>query len=486
MQLRRRSVFNLPGVILFVLACAGAVGPVSGAAGILPANVHQAVAQQVKTNPDGLVRVIVTQTPAASGVEDAAVALGARITARWSMINSFAAEVPARSVSALAKNPGVRAVLSSSPTVSTATVDETRLKSAYPYAVRAEEAWRAGYTGSGVTIAIVDSGVHTADGTNSDFGGRISHSVSFHKNAAFTTDRFGHGTHVAAIAAGNGQTGDGAYTGIAPGANLINVKFSDDEGRASEEDLINALQWVYDHREAYNIRIVNISSTVSTQQSYLESATSAAVEQLWAAGLVVVVSAGNRGGEDCATCYAPAHDPFVISVGAVDDAGTRSLTDDFAKEWSSAGETLDGHMKPDITAPGAHVTAYMPTGSLRTKAPDNIVDHSYFRMGGTSMAAPVVSGSVALLLEARPDLTPNQVKWLLTKTARTYQGQPSGTPGALDIWEAINYSGSIGEANQNLKMSPLLDPMSGTINYSNTLWGNTLWGNTLWGNAFEL
>jgi serine protease AprX len=380
----------------------------------------------------------------------------------------------------------VKAVLSDSPVqgASTgATTGGTSLASTFVPTVRADSVWDLGYKGSGVTVAIVDSGI--GDTGNSDFGKRILTNVSFNSHAAYTIDKFGHGNHVAGIVGGNGANSAGKWMGVAPEVNLLNVKFSDDTGQAKEKDLVDALAWVYDNRSTYNIRVVNISATVGTAMSYKESPTAAAVEQLWFAGVVVVVSAGNRGGEACSVCYPPAADPFVITVGAVDDAGTPALNDDFGKEWSSVGTTTDGETKPDIMAPGAHIVSYMPRGSLRNQAPQNIVDKHYFQMGGTSMAAPMVTGVVALLLEARPDITPDQVKWLLRTTSRPYLNQPEGTPGIVDALSAVTYSESIAMANQGLAPSPLLDPDTGSISYSNTLWSNTLWSNTLWSNNYN-
>ncbi|MEK6263953.1 MAG: S8 family serine peptidase [Clostridium sp.] len=226
------------------------------------------------------------------------------------------------------------------------------------------------------------------------------------------------------------------------------------------------------------MRVVNISSTVSVKQKYTESAVNAACEQLWKAGVVVVVSAGNLGGQVDSTSYAPANDPFVITVGAVDDNGTKNINDDFMKPWSSSGPTLDNVMKPDIVAPGAHITSYIPAGALRNSAPQNIVDNAYFKMGGTSMAAPVVSGVVALMLQVNPTWTPDQVKWVLKNTATPYLNQVNGTPGIVDA-DFASYYKNPQSANQGVALSPLLDAGTGTISYNNMSWANMSWANSL-------
>lgn len=454
--------------------------------------VHPLILQQIKNNPEKVVKVIVGKKAGSQGVEEAAEKLGAKITSNWEFINAFAADVPGDKIAALAALPGVMVVNKDSESSTSGKsgegeVDASIIENAYNMAVKADIVWEQGYYGDGVTIAVVDSGI--ASDRQDDFGERLMKSVRMNSSTLYASDKYGHGTHVAGIIAGNGDNSDGKYVGIAPRANLINVKFSDDNGNASESDLVDGLQWIYDHHEEYNIRVANISSTVSTQQKYTESAACAAVEQLWKAGIVVVVSAGNRGGEDNSTSYAPANDPFVISVGAVDDKGTRRLTDDFMKPWSSSGTTLDGFMKPDVVAPGAHIVSYMPGGDIKTQAPENIVDEKYFRMGGTSMAAPVVSGVVALMLERHPEWTPDQVKWILANSNRNYQNQPEGTPGVVDaeaaVFYDIEYGGNIGVANEGLTPSPFLDADSDTIVYDDMFWSNMFWSNMFWSNSVD-
>lgn len=457
----------------------------------MPVHVHPSVVQQAAANPGSSLRLIVSKAAGATGVEEAVERLGARVTARWSLINAFAAEVPSTRVADLARLSGVSAVLSDSPVVSTRKGNGKRGKDssdpAQPYvmAVRAHELWAEGITGAGVTVAVVDTGIYNETDGPSDFGDRVLASVAMSEASSTASDLYGHGTHVSGIIGGNGQNSGGQYKGIAPDVNLVSVKFADDQGNASERDLITALQWVYDHMAEHNIRVVNISATVTTPASYQESPTAAAVEQLWHNGIVVVTAAGNWGSQDCAVCYPPANDPFVITVGAIDDMATSLLVDDVMTDWSSRGSTQDGYAKPDLVAPGTQIISYMPVGALRQAAPANVVEHSYFRMGGTSMSAPVVSGVVALLLQARPDLSPDQVKWLLQTTARNYRNQPRSTPGIVDAQDAYRYKRAVDSANHGIGPSPLLTAGEGTIDYSNVLWGNVLWGNVLWGHSLD-
>jgi serine protease AprX len=456
--------------------------------------IHPLVLQAMFQKPNENIQVILSKTPNTEIKYDLNGI--AKVIAEWDFINAIAIEINMKDISKVAALDGVNFIVLNQATETTGkskqkdddsgAVNQSNLVSAYPFALKVDKVWEKGYDGSGVTVAVVDSGISKSSGKN-DFGDRMIKSEKFNSTTSNSSDKFGHGSHVAGIIAGNGEESGGKYIGVAPGVNLINVKFSSDNGSASEADLVNALQWVYENKDAYNIRVVNISSNVGAMQSYMESAVAAAVEQLWFGGVVVVVSAGNRGGEFCSTCYAPANDPFVITVGAIDDKGTKSLDDDYMKPWSSSGETLDGHYKPDLLAPGANIISYMPGGLLRDLAPSNIVDGAYFKMGGTSMSAPMVTGVVALMLQVNPQLTPDQVKWILTNTTRTFLNQAEGSAGivAADYAALYNTKDVVPSANQGLIPSPFLNSSSLTIMYSNMSWSNMSWSNMSWSNSNE-
>ena len=212
----------------------------------------------------------------------------------------------------------------SSPTLVQGPIDTSHLVNVFNSAVRATSIWNeapAYLQGYGVSVAVVDSGV----GSLKDLGKRKIRDVNFNLAYHDGSDRYGHGTIVAGVVGGDGADSAGQYMGIAPKANLINVRVSDDQGMSTESDVIEALQWVYDHKDMYNIRVVNLSLNSSIAQSYHTSPLDAAVEILWFNRIVVVVSAGNTG---MGALYPPANDPFVITVGAVDDKGTSTLSDD--------------------------------------------------------------------------------------------------------------------------------------------------------------
>lgn len=411
-----------------------------------------ALAQLAGTHPDQQVQVIVQQ--AGAGTAEAAVAgSGGTVVARFPIINGFAAKVTARQAAMLAGRADVR-VVSLDRAVATAAatrlVEDSFLATSYVDAVMANKAWNgsAQDIGTGVGVAVLDTGV----AANPDLGARLVAAVKTNPKASGAGDTYGHGTHVAGIIAG--RSADGKYIGIAPGANIISVKVADDAGSATETDMIAGLQWVYDSRTTYNIRVVNISASVIGQLSYNTDPLDAAVEKLWFAGVTVVVAAGNEGSSACSTCHAPANDPYVITVGAIDDHGTKDLLDDTMPSWSSIGQTQDGFRKPEIVAPGAHIVSTIPAGSmLATRYPQNVVDGRYFKMGGTSMAAPMVSGTIALLLEKNPQLTPNQIKWLLMNTGRSYNGMTVGGPKAVDATAAVKFTGTLGTANGGQTMS---------------------------------
>ena len=313
----------------------------------------------------------------------------------------------------------------------------------YPRVVNADQAWLQGATGRGVTVAILDSGVATdpdlVQPTN-----RILASVNF-ADQRVTRDPGGHGTHVAGIVAGNGTRSAGEFVGIAPDANIVDVRVLDSSGSGRISSVVRGIEWVVAHQAAYQIRVINLSLGAPVTVSYRTDPLSAAVEIAWQRGLVVVAAAGNTGPQRD-TVVSPGTDPYVITVGATDDAGTVSRGDDTLAPFSAWGAS-DGNAKPDLVAPGRRIVSLrVPGSALDTLFPDRVVTAqngaTYIRLTGTSMSTPVVSGAVALLLERRPDLTPDQVKALLTQTAQPYGvalPDPSADgSGLLDVAAALS------------------------------------------------
>ncbi|HET6546908.1 MAG TPA: S8 family peptidase, partial [Solirubrobacter sp.] len=375
-----------------------------------------------------------------------------RVTDRLPAVKGFAVKLSARHARTLRKaKPVLNVTLNTR--VRAQSIDASTLATNFPKTTGADQAWAAGITGKGIGVAIIDSGINgdLPDFKNTDGTTRVTNVIA-NPGATTATDPVGHGTHVAGIVGGNGlnrtDAEHGRYVGIAPEADLIAIKTADDAGNSTVLDVINALQFVVDHKDELNIRVVNLSVSSDTPGSYMTDPLDAAVEFAWHAGLVVVSAAGNRGDAADAVQYAPGNDPFVISVGATDEGDTMDPADDTLASFSSRGVTQDGLNKPDVVAPGARIVAPLAAGSaFATLAPaTSLVDGTYLRIGGTSMASPVVAGAAALVLQARPDLNPDQVKALLTQNV---SGTAAGA-GELNIPAALNAQVGAG-ANQGVQ-----------------------------------
>ena len=354
--------------------------------------------------------------------------------------------------------------------------------SAFLPAIRADQ---LGLDGQGITVAVVDSGLSTkTDDFKSAGASRIIADGSF-GNQGNTMDLYGHGTHVAGILGGNGAASAGMYRGVAPGVNLVNLRVSDKNGATYESSVIDSLLWIYQNKDVYNIRVVNLSLNSTVAQSYQTSPLDAAVEILWFNGIVVVVSAGNNGtGNGPVTIYPPANDPFVITVGATEDKGTASLEDDNLAIFSAYGLTEDGFAKPDLLAPGRNLVAPLSdkASTVYTAHPFHRVGEYYFRMSGTSMSAPVVSGAAALLLQDEPNLNPDQVKFRLMATANTsWSGyDPAGAgAGCLDVYAAVNGT-STESANSGIPVSLMLSTGSDAITWGSVGWNSVGWNSVGW------
>ena len=300
----------------------------------------------------------------------------------------------------------------------------------YPAVIGAPSLWSSGATGRGVAVAVLDSGVaHDAD-----LGDRVIASVNF-ADQRTTLDPGGHGTHIAGTIAGDGTRSAGQFVGVAPQARIVDVRVLNAMGAGRLSSVIRGIEWVLAHRAAYGIRVINMSFGAIETSSYRTDPLAAAVEIAWKAGLVVVAASGN-GGPGPNTTATPGIDPYAITVGATDDAGTVGTGDDSFAPFSAWG-SADSNAKPDLVAPGRRIVSIRVPGSvLDTLFPDRVVvatnGASYLRLSGTSMATAVASGSVALLLDANPGLGPDEVKAALVGTARAY-----GPNGAAPVPDPI-------------------------------------------------
>jgi serine protease AprX len=445
--------------------------------------IHPKLAQIAGQTPDARVRVIVQ----GDNTDDT---LGKELDRRGGsgkkalpLIKGYAAEISAREARALADLPGVKQVSIDAEMFPTADFDVDALATDYPRSVNADDVWsgKTPYTGKGVTVAVIDSGIQDSQDLRDSSGHRrIVEAVNVGPaSASGTNDSYGHGTHVAGIIASNGSGSDGKYVGIAPDAKLINVKVANEKGGAYLSDVVEGVAWVIRNRQAYNIRIVNITLLSSVPESYLTSPLNAAVEAAWLSGIVVVVSAGNLGPNS--TNYAPANDPFVITVGAVDTNLTPDIADDVMPAWSSFGVSLDGVSKPDVVAPGRRIISN-GVGQLRQQYPDRIVDQRYLKLSGTSMAAPVVSGIAALALQAHPSWTPDQVKGALLATARPLRDGTGAGRGIVDAL-AVTLQSNPTFANSGLPLHLGLSSLVGRANYDSATWNSATWNSATWNSA---
>lgn len=438
--------------------------------------------------PQAQLRVIIQKQSSDDSVEREIRGLGGNITSDLPIINGFSATVPAAAINRIAHDARVRWISPDGPVrQSVAEVGSGKLQNAYIRAINADKVWNqttANYQGQNIGVAIIDSGIIPQQDVYTKMGrNRLVANIAFNNGYNRTVyDGYGHGTHVAGIVGGNGSRSAGAYIGVAPMVNLINVKVSDDNGAATTANVVNGLQWVYDNRAKYNIRVVNISLNGGTLESYHTSPLCAAVEILWFNKIVVVVSAGNNG--TAGALYPPANDPFAITVGATDDKGTTSITDDTIASFSAYGQTKDGIAKPDLVAPGKNIVSMMANAnSVLAKAhPANMAGPNYFRMSGTSMAAPMVAGAAALMLQANPNLTPDQVKYRLKATARPFDTATRAGAGYLDVYGAVT-STATQNANTGLAASKFLWTGSQPLAWSSPNWDSASWSTASWSTA---
>ncbi len=461
--------------------------PAAGSSAPLDPRIATLAAHQPGSMLQAIVQFNATVTPA-KAQSDAAQVHG-RVIGNLPIIHGLALSLTAAQARSLATNPDVHAV-SLNTTVTSESLPfhmigqglpASQLQTTYDQTLGVLPLWQFGVTGTGVGVAVVDTGV---DGALPDFASkdhsssRVVASAVANADATTATDSYGHGTDVAGIIAGNGDNrspGDplrGKYVGVAPNANLISVKVSDETGKATVLDVIYGLQFAVEHQSEFNIRVINLSLDSTTPQSYKTDPLDAAVETAWMHGIVVVAAAGNRGNVPGAVQYSPANDPYVITVGGVDENGSGNPANDAIASWSSLGTTQDGFQKPDVYAPGAHIVSVLaPNSDFATSCPTCIIGNGqYIQTSGTSMAAPMISGLVADLLQIHPNWTPDQVKGALTSPSVTENSsfqEPNAVKAAL-LWNPPL-------ADQGLTPNTLVSATTGNVNYNLSSWSLSSW-----------
>lgn len=301
----------------------------------------------------------------------------------------------------------------------------------YIEALGIDKVWEKGYTGKGIGICVIDSGIFSHE----DLEGRI---IGWKDMSSDAKDRnydpFGHGTHVAGIAAGNGKASEGKIKGVAPDANIIGVRIT------SVSEAIKALQWAIENKDKYGIRVINMSLGDYAVKSYKDDPWAQASEKAIEAGIVVCAAAGNEGPPP-RTISTPGIDPRVITVASLNDMKTVTTEDDKLANNSSRGPTsVDNIDKPDVAGFGVNIFAPLSPGSKLDIAEIPHIGKKYISFSGTSMATPMVSGLCALMLQANPNLTHDQIKEIIMSTAdklrdldKNAQGQ-----GRIDPIEAVD------------------------------------------------
>jgi serine protease AprX len=465
---------------------AGLPGPDPVAAAVELPSINPALADLAEREPGKRVEVIVqldegtTRAAAAPLVREA----GGKVTRDLHIINAVAAELPAAGAAELAHRPEIRAISPNGAIEPKAMGDG--LATNYNHSIQAPHLWN-NYrgTGRGVGVAVVDTGIA---GDLPDFRvsatdkrSRVIGSAVVNPDATTADDTYGHGTHVAGIIAGDSTARDdgdplkGKFMGVAPDANLVSIKVSDDEGNATVLDVIAGIQFAVDHKAEYNIRVLNLSLESTVAESYKTDPLDAAVEAAWFKGIFVVAAAGNRGPGGDAVQYAPGNDPYIVTVGAVDDNGTKELADDAPTTWSSRGTTQDGFAKPDIYAPGAKIVSNLAPGSKYKDLCTECVSENgeYIRAGGTSMAAPMVAGAAALGFQLDPTMSPNRAKALLRDADRVL----TESIDELSLVDAARRFVTDGGrlANQGLEPNEYINPATGEIDYTRSRWSRSRW-----------
>ena len=425
--------------------------------------------------------VIVTST-GLLGAAEAVLGVNGTILTQYHLINAVDATILTAAEPLLAALPGITVTPDASVSVQSTTesTGPHTPSDAFLQETGATRLASAGDTGQGVTVAVMDTGIDNLP----DFSGRLIGGVDLTSRGNPYQDSYGHGTFVAGLIAGDGASSAGQYSGEAPAARLVSIKVAGADGTTHLGTLISGLQWAVDHQSRYGIKILNLSLGFKSAQSTVANPLDQAVEAVWNAGIAVVVSAGNTGPFN-GSILSPGDDPLVITVGALDDMATASITDDEMNDFSAVGPTsADGWVKPDLVTSGRSVVSLSAPGStIYTDYPSARIGSANFVGSGTSFSAPITSGAAALVLADSPGITPNQLKARLLGT--TSPG-PVGNP-FVDGHGALNaYAAAIsGPMNLSQSAVGLIPTLAGTdVSLAPTgpadTWNVNLWSGVSW------
>jgi serine protease AprX len=445
--------------------------------------------------------IVQTYEPPGSDVLGLLSLVGGLLKKTYTTIPGYSATVPAGSLLQIAADPNVEHI--------SLDVQVKAHMDIAARAVRADRAWSlpgawgSGLTGRGIGIALIDTGVQLHDDLKRPLGAKQPVEVEIVGHEPGYADPFGHGTHVAGILNGNGFASSDylsfrTFKGLAPEAQIFSVRALSPDGTGSTSDVLEGIDWVLKNAKTYNIRVLNLSLGHPVYESYRTDPLCRAVAAAVRRGVVVVVAAGNDGevGTGFGTVTSPGNDPAAITVGATDDQDTVPLTDDVLASYSSRGPSLvDLVVKPDLVAPGTWIVSTRAAGSWMDTEHHELTlrigdykndparfdqDGSYYSLSGTSMAAPLVSGAAALMLQKDPTLTPATVKARLMKSAVKDDKLVFQTgAGTLDVYGALIATGTATSASSpGATAAP-----DGFITIQDTakLWGFSWTQTAIWG-----
>ena len=461
------------------------------------------------------VSVIVRETTGAgSGPERAVEAFGGQVGRQIPIIGGFVADVPGGAVATLRRVTGVYSVTANAPVQLLGNIDgmdPTKHAGSWYRVVKntkLHDMWKHGWTGQGIDVALIDSGVAPVEGLALNVINGPD--LSFESQAPNLTnvDTYGHGTHIAGLIAGRDsvikptredEEVNDHFVGAAPGARIVSLKVAASDGATDVSQVIAAIDWVVQNRnvDGLNIRVLNLSFGTDGTQDYQLDPLAYAVEVAWLHGIVVVVAAGNAG-FGTPQLNNPAYDPYVIAVGADDTRGTDDPKDDVIPDWQSRGNAI---RHPDIVAPGKSIISLRDPGSFVDEAnPAARVGFTrFFRGSGSSQSAAIVSGAVATLLSQRPELTPDQIKALLMQTAEPLpnadpvaqgaglinlhearEAKTETIAGAVQTWPRSSGLGSLDLARGSVRVEDDQVLLQGEQTILGDAWDPAVWTSSSW------
>jgi serine protease AprX len=517
----RKTVITKAAITKAVLAAAvvAALLPSTGSTASAATTINSAVvldASAFAVSPSGTMAVIVrAHDGQLAAARNAVVNAHGTIGVDLSIIDGFAASIPATALSQLQH---ASAIVSITPDVETSAQGSSYSPYTDPggpvglsYDLGSIQYWNNGFTGRGVGVALIDSGIAPVDALAAP--GKVFYGPDFTPTGYFREQRgldgYGHGTFMAGLIAGRDPgahypyINSGAFVGVAPDAHIVSVKVADYNGATTESAVIAGMQWAVQHRDdpGLNIKVMNLSLGVRDGLPYTYDPIDAAAEVAWKSGITVVAAAGNDHGKGL---LAPANDPYVIAVGAVDGGNTLSVADDKVASFSDVG---DGRRNPDIAALGTHIVSLRDPGSTIDqqygRGPGSVTAE-LMRGSGTSESAAITSGAVALLVSQRPGISPDQVKATLKAYAMPL---PNLTPtnagaGALNLawifpmptanspqyWPSaarwiVPRTDTRGAASSTPQGAVWSGAVWSTVDFNGAVWTGAVWSGAAWTGA---